>query len=343
VALKALSKPKVTIYDVARLAGVSIATVSRTLRGSDLVVPETRAKVLAAAEQLNFTPSRLGRSLAEGRHAANGIVFPDLVGPYYAEVVLGYEEAASKLGRSVIILTTHGRRDAAAQVQDLAGRVDGLVIMGRTVSDEVVADLARTGVPIVLLARDPVGELDTISAENEATAKMLTEHLLGHGHRRLAFLGSPAEAPDVAGRYRGFVSALGKAPAPTRCGFDVDAGHAAAQRLLKARARPDAIVCANDELALGVHLAATEAGLRIPTDVAVVGWDDVMAARFVGLTTARQPMRELGAAAARRLHERIANRLQDRDADAGTALRQVLPTQLVVRHSCGTHPLGGTT
>ena len=335
--MKALSKPKVTIYEVARLAGVSIATVSRTLRGSDLVVPETRAKVLAAAEQLNFTPSRLGRSLAEGRHAANGIVFPDLIGPYYAEVVLGYEEAASELGRSVLILTTHGRRDAVAQVQDLAGRVDGLVIMGRTVSDEVVADLARAGTPIVLLARDPVGDLDTVSAENEATAKQLTEHLLAHGHRRFAFLGNPDESPDVVGRYRGFANALDNPPAPTRCGFDVDAGHAAAKRLLGKKSRPDAIVCANDELALGVHLAATEAGLSIPADVAVTGWDDVMAARFVGLTTARQPMRELGGAAARRLHERIAKRLQDRPQ------RRVLPTQLVVRHSCGTHSLGGTT
>jgi len=338
--MKALSKPKVTIYEVARLAGVSIATVSRTLRGSDLVVPETRAKVLAAAQQLNFTPSRLGRSLAEGRHAANGIVFPDLVGPYYAEVVLGYEEAASELGRSVLILTTHGRRDAAALVQELASRVDGLVIMGRTVSDEVVADLAGTGTPIVLLARDPVGELDTVRAENQATARELTEHLLAHGHRRFAFLGHPDDSPDVAGRYRGFASALDNAPAPTRCGFDVDAGEAAAKRLLARKGRPDAIVCANDELALGVHLAAADAGLSIPADVAVAGWDDVMAARFVGLTTARQPMRELGAAAARRLHERIATRLEDRTA---AAHREVLPTRLVIRHSCGTHPPGGTT
>src|SRR5687767_5202132 len=126
VAMKALSKRRtgVTIYQVAQRAGVSIATVSRTMRDSDLVTPETRARVLAAVEELGFTPSRLGRSLAEGQHAANGIVFPDLVGPYYAEVVLGYEEVAAELGRSVLILATHGRRDAAAQVLELANRVD---------------------------------------------------------------------------------------------------------------------------------------------------------------------------------------------------------------------------
>src|SRR5919112_4777315 len=105
--MKALTK--VTIYQVAERAGVSIATVSRALRDSDLVAPETRRRVQAAAEALNFTPSRLGRSLAEGRHAANGIVFPDLVGPDYAEVLLGYEEPASDLGSSVLILATHRR------------------------------------------------------------------------------------------------------------------------------------------------------------------------------------------------------------------------------------------
>ncbi|HEY6594043.1 MAG TPA: LacI family DNA-binding transcriptional regulator, partial [Asanoa sp.] len=150
-----------TIYEVARLAGVSIATVSRALRDSDLVTEETRARVKAAAEELRFTPNRSGRSLAEGRHAANGIVFHDLVGPYYGEVVLGYEETAADFGSSVLILATHGR-DAVAAVQALAGRVDGLAIMGSTVGDDVVAGIAATGLPLVLLAREPVDGVDTI-------------------------------------------------------------------------------------------------------------------------------------------------------------------------------------
>jgi LacI family transcriptional regulator len=331
--MKALSKP--TIYDVAREAGVSIATVSRALRGSDLVTAETRERVRAAVEALNFTPSRLGRSLAEGRHAANGIVFPHLVGPYYAEVLLGYEEAAAELGRSVLILATQGRADATAQVLELAGRVDGMVVMGRTVPDDVVAELARTGPPLVLLAREPVGDLDTIRSENAATARELAAHLLEHGYERIAFLGDPEAHPDVADRYAGLseeLQASGVRPPPvTRCAFDVDAGQAAAGALLRARRRPEVIVCANDEVALGVHLTATEAGLRIPDDLAITGWDDVMAARFVGLTTARQPMRELGAIAARWLHDRMVERT------TVPVRRQVLPTQLVVRDSCGSH------
>ena len=158
MAMKALSKTKAaTIYEVARRAGVSIATVSRALRDSDLVTADTREKVHAAARELHFTPSRLGRSLAEGRHAANGIVFPDLVGPYYAEVVLGYESVAAQLDRSVLILSTRGRRDADALVTGLAARCDGLVVLGPTVDDEVVHRLNRRGTPIVLVARTPLG------------------------------------------------------------------------------------------------------------------------------------------------------------------------------------------
>ncbi|GAA4696781.1 LacI family DNA-binding transcriptional regulator [Phytohabitans rumicis] len=326
-----------TIYEVARRAGVSIATVSRAMRDSDLVTAETRARVRAAAQELDFTPSRLGRSLAEGQHAANGIVFPDLVGPYYAEVVLGYEEVAAELGRSVLILATHGRRDAAAQVLDLANRVDGMVIMGRTVGDDVVERIAATGPPLVLLARDPVSTVDTIRTDNERSARELAEHLLAHGHRRFAFLGDPDDSPDVAGRYAGFAAGLRAAgvpvPAPVRCAFNLDAGREAASGLLRRRTRPQAVVCANDEVALGVHTAATEAGLSIPDDLAITGWDDVMAAGFAGLTTVRQPMRELGATAARWLHDRITEPSRDRTP----VRRQVLPTQLTVRRSCGPH------
>src|SRR5918994_6469267 len=126
---EAATNSGVTIRDVAAHAGVSIATVSRVMRGTTRVMPQTRERVLASIADLRFTPSPLGRALAEGRHAANGIVFPDLSGPYYAEVVLGYESVAALLDRSVLILSTHGRRDAASLVTGLAARCDGLVVL----------------------------------------------------------------------------------------------------------------------------------------------------------------------------------------------------------------------
>jgi LacI family transcriptional regulator len=331
----------VTIYEVARRAGVSISTVSRVLRDSDLVNPDTAARVRRAVADLQFTPNRLGRSLAEGQHAASGIVFPDLVGPYYAEVVLGYEDVASALGRSVLILTTHGRSDAASAVLELAGRVDGMAILGRTVGDEVVERIAASGLPLVLIAREPVGHVDTVRTRNAETAADLAAHLAAHGLRKVVFLGDPGGSPDVAGRFAGLTAGLRAAglpaPVPVECAIDLAAGEAAARSLLARRARrPDVLVCANDEVALGVHLAAEAAGVRVPEELAVTGWDDVLAARFAGLTTVRQPMRELGGLAARWLHERISVRACDRASSR--ARHRVLPTQLVVRRSCGTHP-----
>jgi LacI family transcriptional regulator len=323
----------VTIYDVAQRAGVSIATVSRTLRGSADVAQGTRDRVLAAVAEMRFRPNRMGQSLAEGQHAANGIVFPDLSGPYYAEVLLGYEEVAAELGRSVLILSTHGRVEAARKVLDLAARVDGLVVMGRTVADGVVEQIAASGQPVVLLARSPVAELDTITADNHASSRALTEHLLGHGYRRLAYLGDPTQSPDVAGRYAGFEEALkasGLRPLgpPVPCALDVQAGFEAAKAVLGKR--PQVLVCANDEIALGALTAAQEAGIGVPDDIAVTGWDDVMAAQYAHLTTVRQPMRELGAMAARWLQERIAGSTEP-------VRHHVLTTQPVIRASCGTH------
>ncbi|MDQ1664798.1 MAG: LacI family transcriptional regulator [Actinomycetota bacterium] len=326
-----------TIYQVADRARVSIATVSRVLRGTTPVADETRRRVLAAVDELRFTPSRSARSLAEGQHAANGIVFPDLSGPYFAEVVLGYEEVAAELGRSVLILTTHGRQAARQMVLDLASRVDGLVILGRTVGDEVLADLTARGLPLVLMARDPVAGADTVNAENSESARVLTEHLVhDHGYRSFAFLGDATTSTDTSQRWAAFRTVLREAKvpgprAPTPCAFDEEGGRIAADRLLR-RKRPRVLVCANDEIALGAVLAAEALGLRVPDDLAVTGWDDVMAARHSrpGLTTVRQPMRELGAWAARRLHERLAG-------DASEPRHEVLPTQLVQRASCGCH------
>ncbi|WP_222853782.1 LacI family DNA-binding transcriptional regulator [Fodinicola acaciae] len=327
----------VTIYEVAARAGVSIATVSRALRGSGPVSAKARERVEAAVAELRFTPSRLGRSLAERRHAANGIVFPDLSGPYFAEVVLGYEEVAAEAGRSVLILSTHGRRDVPAMVRDLASRVDGMVILGRTVSDAVIGELIEGGLPVVLLARPRVNGADLVAAENTASAEHLTEHLLLHGYSRLSFVGSPQLSPDVAERWLGFRRALDRhgvrAGKPVACELDEESGFAATERILRRRDRPRALVCGNDEVALGALLAAEANGVDVPGELAMTGWDDVMAARYArpALTTVRQPMRDLGARAARALDELL-------EGTRKVPRHDVLPTELVVRASCGTHP-----
>lgn len=317
--------PPTTIRDVARHAGVSIATVSRVMRHSGDVRPDTRQRVIAAAEELEYTPSSLGRQLAERRHAANGIVFPDLSGPYYAEVVLGYEAVAAELRRSVLILSTHGRSDAEAAVRDMAGRCDGVVILGRTVADDVVEALASRNVPIVLVARPPIGSVDSVNAENRNSAVALAEHLRDTGCRRVTFVGDPDTSPDVAERWEGLRSVVGDAILHTVTDLDEETGARVVGEYLT-QELPDAFVCANDELALGLLGRLRSAGVDVPGRVKVTGWDDVMAARYAGLTTVRQPMRELGGTAARLLDELITG---SRDH----ARHEVLPTELVVRHS----------
>lgn len=324
-----------TIYDVARRAEVSSATVSRVMRGTAPVAAPTRERVLSAMTDLAFVPSRLGVSLAEGRHVANGIVFPSLSGPYFADVVLGYEEEAGALERPVILVSTNGRTAARSRVLDLASRVDGLVVLGRTVSDDVVAEVVRSGLPVVTLARTPVDGADSVTADNAGSAGALGRHLLEHGHRRVVRVGDPVGSPDVAGRWAGLDAVLDGSDVTDLVsdGFDVEAGRRAGRQLL-AGALPDVVMAGNDELALGVLDSAAEAGVRVPGDLAVTGWDDVMAARWAGLTTVRQPMRELGATAARLLEGRIGGR------PVGPRT-PTLPTELVIRTSCGCPDRGG--
>ena len=323
-----------TIYSVAQLAGVSIATVSRVLQGSRTASPQARANVLRAVEDLDYVPLRAARSLAVQRHAANGLVVPDLVGPYYSELLMGYESAAAEFGQSVVLVVTNARKDPTRAVRELSSRVDGLVVAHSTISDDAARSIAHQ-TPVVLLARPAVAGCDAVSAENTQSSAALTEHLLAHGRRRLLFVGDPEGSPDVGQRYVGFTSALSKAGTPAvgpalRVGFHEGSGAEVVAQVLATVNRPDALVCANDELALSTMKALQRAGVRIPDDMAIVGWDDVMTARYVspGLTTVRQPLYELGRLAATRLHERIAG---------GPMVPEplILPTELVLRSSCG--------
>ncbi len=325
-----------TIRDVASKAGVSIATVSRALRDPQIVSKETQSKVALAAQELDYVPNHLGRQLAERRHAANGIVFPDLSGPYFAEVVLGYEAVAAELGRSVLLLSTRGRESAAAMVHDLAARTDGLVVLGRTVPDDALHSLVRRGVPLVLLARTPLAEIDSLNAENRQTARALAAHLTAAGAGAITFVGDPDLSPDIAERLEGLEAGAGGATVTVTRTPELDegSGQRAGDAFVASGRLPDAFACANDELALGLMTTLRAGGVRVPDDVLVSGWDDVMAARYAGLTTVRQPMRDLGATAARMLDELIrGQRTEPR--------HEVLATELIIRTS--TTSTTGTT
>lgn len=331
-----------TMHTVARHAGVSIATVSRVLGGDGHVRAPTVARVLASARAVGYRLNGAARALATQRHGTIGVVFPNLSGPYYAGVILGLEEAANRLGQNVLIAGTQGRPGSEELVLDLASKVDGLVLFGRTVPDAMVLDLASRRVPVVLLARPQVGSASTVRTENRRSAAALAAHVLGHGHARIAFIGDPDSSPDAAERWQGYLDAHQEAGVepprgPDGCAFREADGHRVARQVLARRPPPNALFCASDEIAMGACAAAAELGVAVPGEVAVTGWDDVPVARYLSppLTTVRQPLAELGARAATLLQARI-------DGERGVGEVATLATELVIRASCGCAAAGAS-
>ncbi|WP_299519432.1 LacI family DNA-binding transcriptional regulator [uncultured Serinicoccus sp.] len=324
-----------TIYSVADRAGVSIATVSRVLRRPGEVRASTRDRVLAVVEELGYVPDGAARSLAVKSHEAHGLVLPELRGPYYADLLTGYEQGAAEGGASVVVLLTHGKDDVDLLVRRLAGRVDGMVLMGAVPVSSGTVAAVRAKLPVLVLADRHQVSVESFSTENVRSAEQLTRHLIDvHGRRSLRFVGSPEFADDVRERYAGFVAAheaAGLVPAePVPATFREDDGPRVASLLVEGGLVADGLVCANDELALPVMQRLLAAGVDVPGRMSVTGWDDVMAARYVtpGLTTVSQPVRELG----REVAVRMRALLEDRHS---APEQHVLPTRLVLRQSCG--------
>lgn len=324
--------PRVTVYTVADRAGVSVATVSRVLQQPHRVTERTRTRVLAAMDELDYVPHGAARSLAFRRHEAHGLVLPELDGPYYSELLMGYESVAAAAGYSVVLLLSEGKKDLGAALRRLAGKVDGIVLMGASGVPERTLAALRTKVPVLGLTRNDRGDLESFATENRDSAEELTRHLLAHGRKRVVFVGSPEVAIDVRERYEGFVAAhddrafLHAVPADLR----ESEGSRVADLVLSGEIDADALVCANDELALAIMDHLISHGLDVPRDIAVVGWDDVMTARYVRprLTTVAQPVRDLGARAAARMHDLIRGYTDTPD-------QHTLPTTVVIRQSCG--------
>ncbi|MER7442613.1 LacI family DNA-binding transcriptional regulator [Micromonospora avicenniae] len=341
-----MGNSRVTVREIARLAGVSVATVSRVSNGTGQVSEEMRRRVLEAIDKYGYRPDHLGRALAARRHGALGLVFPGLSGPYFSELIQGFESEAVPARASVHILCTHLREDSDDQVLEMARRVDGVAVVGGTISEPTLLRLAET-VPVVVLAGRGLETVPAVSVDNAPAMTTLTRHLLvDHALRDLVFVGNPDGSPDVSERWVGFQNAyheLDLAPPtePMRLAMQQHDGVLAAERLLGGDGpAPQAVVCANDELALGVLVGALGRGLRVPEDLVITGFDDAPMAALVSppLTTVRQPVRELAAEAARLILNAV-------DAPGVAPDGIVLPTEFVVRRSCGCpagSPTGGT-
>ncbi len=335
-----------TVYDVADLAGVSTATVSRVIHGSPLVHPDTQQRVRAAIDQLGFVPDGSAQGLSRRRKDIIGLaalergtdeIDIEQSGQLFVDEVVHAVESVLR-GTECSLLLTFGRAGEQFQrrVWSLSGKVDGLLVAEEIMPASMLRTLA-TRIPVVVIAGRP-GErdLDTVTVDNTAGIRALAGHLIGgHGYRRLSFLAGPADSPDAQERLAAFRQAVagqrGCHLGPVLTGdFSEASGAAAARALLARGALPEAVACANDQMAIGAMREFQRAGRTVPGDVAVSGFDDIYASRIVtpAVTTVSQPLRDLGRTAAERLRARIDDRRLP-------ARAEILPTHLVIRASCG--------
>lgn len=329
-----------TIHDVARLAAVSVATVSNALNAARPVAPATRARVLKAAQALGYTPHAAARSMRGRGSGLIGLIVADITNPFFTSLVQSVERAANAHGYAVLLCNSD--EDPVREQNHLqllrTQRVDGIVLAatGQASAGRALA-LGQLRAPVVLVDRGlPEFGLDAVILDNRRAALEATRHILGFGHRRIAMISGPSTISTGADRLAGYREALHEAGVPYDARWVLDAGfreepaYDAACDMLAQRDRPTAIFAANNLIAIGVMRAIADRRLRCPQDVSVVSIDDFAWANAFRprLTTVAQPVADMGEAAVRLLMGRVAQ-----TAPAEPRL-EIMAPMLVVRDSC---------
>src|SRR4051794_20955664 len=335
------------IHDLARMSGVSPATVSRVFNGYADVSAATRERVLEHARQIDYTPSAAARSLVRQRSQLIGVILntgvahPDLQHPFFQDVLVTLKNTVGGAGYDLLLLATEqpgADADQQSYVKRIRHRgVDGVVLMGVDGRDPQVAKIVGLGVPTVAIDMDVRGDrLGAVKSDNVLGARLAVRHLHGLGHTRIATIAGPTDTLPGADRLLGFRQELEELGLPSEAQYLLDgdfyaeSGYAAMKVLLALTNPPTAVFAAADLMAVGAIRAIQEAGLRCPDDVAVVGFDDIQLASLLipSLTTIRQDKSLIGATAAAALVAMI-------DEPTLPAPRTTLPVELVVRGSCG--------
>jgi LacI family transcriptional regulator len=328
-----------SIKEVALKAGVSIATVSRVINEKGPVAAETRQRILEAIEQLRYVPHGAARSLITNQTDTIGVLLPDLYGEFFSEVIRGIDLAARRSGYHVLISGFHSdRAEIEAVLRALRGRVDGLIVLSPDVDAQALRRNLPETLPVVLLNTPVSGNaFDAISVDNYGGAFAMVRHLAALGYRRIALICGPAENADARERLRGCRDALraaGIAPSPALevpGDFSEESGYRAGQRLLTLEPRPEAVFAANDSMAIGCLFALREAGVEVPGDIALAGFDDIPITRYITppLSSVHVPIAEMGTRAMERLLHAVERK------NAHERRQETVATTLVVRGSCG--------
>jgi len=330
-----------SIRDVATRAGVSVGTVSNVLNRPEVVAPATRARVEEAIATLGFVRNESARQLRAGRSRTLGLVVLDVANPFFTDIARGVEEAVAAEGLAVVLCDSAERADRERRYLELLEeqRVQGILITPVEGVGEQLRQLRRRGIPVVLVDRwASTRSFCSVSVDDVYGGELAATHLVGQGHTRIAFVGGPLGIKQVSDRHEGMRGVLDAAGLPESGlvrvetpALNFSSGRAAGAQIaeLPAGRRPTAAFCANDLVALGVLQEMTRRQLRVPTDIAIVGYDDIdfAAAAAVPLSSVRQPRDELGRAAAELL-------IEETSGDRRHSHRQlVFEPDLVVRAS----------
>jgi LacI family transcriptional regulator len=329
----------VTIRDVAREAGVSVATVSRVHNNSSRVREPTRRRVRRVATRLGYAPHAAAQSLSTRRTSSLGVLLPDLYGEFYAELIRGIDQTAQRHGYHLLVASSHNdKRTIEAALQAMRGRVDGLILMAPAPGARLARRDLPELIPVVFLNSDLPGKaFDSIVVANREGAYAMVRHLAALGHQRIAMIAGPVRNFDAGERLRGYRAALRDASIRPSHRLEVPgdftqgSGFEACRRLLRDHPVPTAIFAANDAMAIGALSALAEAGVPVPAEMAVAGFDDIPMARYMHppLSTVRVDISALGEHATSRLVAAVGNGRSHHHR------RETLPVTLVVRDSCG--------
>ncbi|ALS21518.1 catabolite control protein A [Paenibacillus naphthalenovorans] len=331
----------VTIYDVAREAGVSMATVSRVVNNNPNVKPQTRKKVFEAIERLGYRPNAVARGLASKKTTTVGVVIPDISNSIFSEVARGIEDIANMYHYNIILCNADKKKDKEIRVINtlLEKQVDGLLFMGGAITEEHIEAFKTSSVPVVLCATaDEQKTIPSVDIDHEKAAYDAVQLLIQKGHRQIAMISGTLQDPTNGyARYQGYKKALEEAGIPLRedyvriGNYRYESGLEVTKYFMELDERPTAIFAATDEMAIGAIHALQDNGLKVPDDVSVISVDNIRMASMVRpqLTTVAQPMYDIGAVAMRLL-----TKLMNKETKDASELTQVtLPHDIIQRNS----------
>jgi LacI family transcriptional regulator len=333
------SSRRPTQNDVAKRAGVSQATVSLVLNNvSNSNIPEeTRLRVLKAIDELAYRPNTLASSLRLGKTQTLGLILPDSANPFFAEVSRSIESAAFEQNYNLILCNTEGDVERELLYVDVlcSRQVDGIIFVAVGDQSDSLQRVLCKNIPVVMIDRDlPGTQVDAVLTDNRLGGFQATQHLIDLGHRRIGYIAGPSSVTPSAGRGEGYLTALAErnisaeASLLSRGDFHPYSGWSAARTMLSLPEPPTAIFAGNDLMAIGALRAITEAGLQVPENISLVGFDNIELASYTNppLTTVAQPIHEAGRTAVNFLLERI--------REPNLSFRRViLPTSLIIRNS----------